>query len=394
MMLVHLRATYAHSLARYRWEHHAGAGIAAPVRSIAAPYANAPKDAACRVYLGAKMLRPLAVVALSSLLAGCASTRAAPPPAACPAAAAPAPAIVDGMVDVGGLSLHVHCMGAGAPTVLMESGSGGSGTVWQEVQPELAKLTRVCGYDRAGAGYSDTPPKPRAVAQITEEMHTLIARANLPGPLVLMGHSLGGLYIRLYAAQYPNDVVGMVLVDGSTEDQDVRMWSLMPPAVLAAAFGDPADREGVSLDALHVAMAQLRGANRSLGDKPLVVLTAGKSDPEADVSPEVGAQMAKIWQEMQAALPSLSTNSTQVIATKSHHFIQFEAPKLVIAAVQQVVGAVRTHGRIDAVLLGALAHYSVLPEAMKARRQRRRRGPTLVRDEMARDVRARLHGER
>ena len=88
-------------------------------------------------------------------------------------------------------------------------------------------------------------------------------------------------------------------------------------------------------------MAQLRAANRSLGDNPLVVLTAGQSDdPVPGVSPEINAQMAKISREMQAALPSLSSNSAQVVATKSHHFIQFEAPKLVILAVQQVVGAV------------------------------------------------------
>ncbi len=261
------------------------------------------------------------------------------------------------MDDNGGQSLPIHCKGTGTPTVLMEAGARGNGAVWQPVLPELAKLTQVCVYDRAGAGYSDAPPQPRAVAQITEELHTLVARARLAGPFVLVGHSLGGLYVRLYAARFPTDVAGMVLVDATTEDDDVRVWPLVPAAVHAAADHDrAADGEGVNLDAISAAMAQLRAANRSLGDKPLVVLTAGQPQgPIPGVSPEVNAQMAKISAEMQAALPTFSSNSTQVVATKSHHFIQREAPKLVIAAVQQVVGAVRTHGRVDPAPLRALA---------------------------------------
>jgi pimeloyl-ACP methyl ester carboxylesterase len=187
-------------------------------------------------------------------------------------------------------------------------------------------------------------------------MHSLVARASLPGPFVLVGHSLGALYVRLYAARFPADVAGLVVVDGTTEDEDVRLWTLLPPAVLSEADSDDhVGREGIHADALRTAMAQLRAANRSLGDKPFVVLTAGQSDDIPGISPEINAQMAKLSREMQAALTSLSSNGAQVVAPKSHHFIQFEAPKLVIAAVQEVVGAVRTHGRIDPAPLRALA---------------------------------------
>jgi pimeloyl-ACP methyl ester carboxylesterase len=298
-----------------------------------------------------RLLAFAAVLASFSLLAACQSASPAAM-ALCPASRA-AP-VTDGMIDVGGgLSLHVHCMGSGEPTVLLEAGQGGSGTVWQLVQPELARLTRVCGYDRAGAGNSDSPTKPRPVAQITRELHALLASAHLAGPYVLAGHSIGGLYMRLYAAQYPGDVAGMVLVDASTEDQDTRMWSLEPAEELAAAWNNPRDREGISLDGVRAAMAQLRGANRSLGDKPLVVLTAGKHEGDGDK--DLAAREEKVWQEMQAELPRLSSNSTQIIAPKSGHFLQFESPQLVIAAVREVVTAARTHGRVNGAPLRALA---------------------------------------
>ena len=120
---------------------------------------------------------------------------------------------------------------------------------------------------------------------------------------------------------------------------------------------DPADPEGIRLDAIHVAMAQLRGANRSIGDKPLVVLTAGLwGDPPPGVSPEENTQQGRIWQEMQAELPQrISSNSTQIVAAKSHHYIQGESPKLVVASVRQVVGAERSRGRVNGSALAPFA---------------------------------------
>jgi pimeloyl-ACP methyl ester carboxylesterase len=282
------------------------------------------------------------------------------------AAAMPAPAdrvhpapVDDGLVDVGGRRLHFHCVGSGVPTVLMEAGSGGDGGAWQRVQTDIAKQTRACVYDRAGLGFSDKPQKPRAVADIVRDLHALLASAGIRGPYVLVGHSMGALCVRLYAVAHPGDVAGMVLVDSSTEDEDLKLWSLYPPEMLK---DDPADPEALQLDALRAAMAQLRGANRSIGDKPLVVLTAGLTDPDPGISPELSMRQARISQEMQAELPHrISTNAAQIVATKSHHFIQLENPKLVVASVRQVVDAARGRGRVDGAALAPLANEGSAP---------------------------------
>jgi len=130
------------------------------------------------------------------------------------------------LVDVGGYKLHINCMGQGSPTVILESGLANPSSIWGWVQPEVAHATRVCAYDRAGVGWSDPGPEPRDGLQIARDLHTLLGKANVPGPYVLVGHSTGGLYVRVYAAQYPQDVVGMVLVDVEHPDQ----WTQSPAA--------------------------------------------------------------------------------------------------------------------------------------------------------------------
>src|SRR5512133_1842630 len=117
------------------------------------------------------------------------------------------------MVDVGGYRLHIHCTGSGSPTVVIESGWGDMAASWGWVQPEVAKATRVCTYDRAGMGWSESSPEPRAAREYAKELHTLLAKANEPGPYVLVGHSMGGYTILVYAHDYPDEVSGLVLVD-------------------------------------------------------------------------------------------------------------------------------------------------------------------------------------
>lgn len=133
------------------------------------------------------------------------------------------------LYDVGGYRLHLYCTGpqdTGNPAVILETLSGGTSANWAWVQPEIAKVTRVCSYDRAGRGWSDPSPRPQTLLQTVKDLHTLLQKAEIAGPYVLVGHSIGGIYVRKYAADYPGEVVGIVLVDASHPDQFVRVPEL------------------------------------------------------------------------------------------------------------------------------------------------------------------------
>ena len=121
------------------------------------------------------------------------------------------------MVDVGGYSLHINCVGQGSPTVVLDAGSGEMSAQWVRVQQEVSNTTRVCAYDRAGMGWSEIGPEPRDARQIFSELHTLLSKAGIEGPYVLVGHSFGGMYMQTYAARYPDEVAGVALVDSSTD---------------------------------------------------------------------------------------------------------------------------------------------------------------------------------
>jgi pimeloyl-ACP methyl ester carboxylesterase len=112
------------------------------------------------------------------------------------------------LVDVGGYQLHINCTGAGSPTVIIDAGLGDWSTVWAWVQPDVAKATRVCTYDRAEYGWSNPGPLPRNAEQFARELYTLLHNANIPGPYVMVGHSLGGLTARVFTGMYPSEVVG------------------------------------------------------------------------------------------------------------------------------------------------------------------------------------------
>jgi pimeloyl-ACP methyl ester carboxylesterase len=126
---------------------------------------------------------------------------------------------------VNGRQMHLNCTGPSqsdpaAPTILLDSGLGNDSLIWGAVQPQLARTTRVCSYDRAGFGWSQPQPGPRDADHIAADLHQLLAQANIQGPLILMGHSIAGIYIRDYAARYPAQVAGLIFVDGSTPLQD------------------------------------------------------------------------------------------------------------------------------------------------------------------------------
>jgi pimeloyl-ACP methyl ester carboxylesterase len=169
------------------------------------------------------------------------------------------------LVDVGGYSLHIYCQGTGTPTVILDALFPGTVSNWAWVQPEIAKTTRVCAYDRAGLGWSDGGPMPRDAVQQAAELHTLLANVGVTGPYVLVGHSLGGLTVRLFADRYPNEVAGMVLVEASNPDGWKRL-------------GKP---EGVGVDHGMLTVAPLLGR---LGVFRLGLLPS--YDPDPDLPPQ------------------------------------------------------------------------------------------------------------
>jgi pimeloyl-ACP methyl ester carboxylesterase len=229
------------------------------------------------------------------------------------------------MVDVGGHRLHLHCIGEGRPTVVLEAGANSMSSGWAWVQPEVAKTTRVCAYDRAGNAWSEPGPGPHDAAHVVEQLHTLLANAGESGPLVLVGHSLGGIFVRLYADRYPEQVAGMVLLDASHPDQmerlpgsarkqmavGMKVMALAPALIQVGlvratgifdamgqglperAFAEAAAFASTTrhLEAGYAEMlvwdesaAQVR-ATRGLGEKPLLVVSAGSAAGAPELLP-------------------------------------------------------------------------------------------------------------
>jgi pimeloyl-ACP methyl ester carboxylesterase len=275
------------------------------------------------------------------------------------------------LVDVGGHRLQITCVGRGSPVVILDAGLGGTSRDWVLVQAQLSTRTRVCAYDRAGMGWSDAGPRPRSPARLAEELHVLLAKAEVPAPYLIVAHSLSGKSARLFAASHPDAVAGMVLIDTRSERIDAvttptetrafsaalkrqaillslarrlglarLLWPSFAPqpdlppgtiAKMALLQTQPKSLRAATEEGLERSANDRGLSGASLGAIPLVVIAAGDS-------------MAGIpgWGEAQAGLAALSSRGRLVVAEESSHLVQIDRPEIVIEAVQSVLVTVRT----------------------------------------------------
>jgi pimeloyl-ACP methyl ester carboxylesterase len=280
------------------------------------------------------------------------------------------------LIDVGGHRLHLSCTGAGTPTVVLEPAAGGMSSSLGWIAPAVARDTRVCVYDRAGRGWSEPADTAQDGAQIATDLHTLLQRGHVPGPYVLAGHSFGGLYVLTFAARYPDEVAGMVLVDstapasaanagaasaghGGSSDGMSRVSALVSTAARLGlgrlygqfAFGSLPPRSRNEVGASVATPSTLRStideylqatasveqaaALRDFADKPLIVLTAGSGHDAA-------------WSAAQNRMATLSTNSVhRIIDGASHEDLvaNEEDAAATTQAILDVVAAVRSPSR-------------------------------------------------
>ena len=278
------------------------------------------------------------------------------------------------LTDVGGYDMHLYCVGEGSPTVILEAGLNDFHVSWSKVQAEVATAARVCSYDRAGMGWSEASPYPRTSEVMAQELHSLLVNSGVEGPFILVGHSFGGIVMRQFAQQYPDEVTGMLLVDSAHEEQVARLPFLKETAnefigqfrTLSAmsSFGlialSPATipNRGFPDEAYKQYQAVLATTNyfdtsiaestefyfgtssvkvAKLGDLPLIVLSHGLPDETSDASAVQESQFEREWARMQKELTGLSSQGKQVIAQKSGHYIQLDEPELVIAAIHELI---------------------------------------------------------
>jgi pimeloyl-ACP methyl ester carboxylesterase len=274
------------------------------------------------------------------------------------------------LVDVGGYRLHINCISSGSPTVVIDAGLGDWSTSWGFVQAEVAKTTRVCTYDRAGMGWSDAGPLPRDAAQFAKELHTLLQNANIQGPYVMVGHSMGGFVVRIFAHDYSSEVSGVVLIESmnprqiaepATEGQSQpnlqsRVYSVLTGLARAGAvrvlarpvmnllspqvvpnenayysrFVRTQSMQSTRDESLGLSASAAEAADvKSFGDLPLIVLTGRLHHDPSD------------WQAWQTELLQLSSNSQHLFAENSAHTVQIDEPDAATAAIVKMVDLVR-----------------------------------------------------
>ncbi|MNU38865.1 Soluble epoxide hydrolase [compost metagenome] len=283
------------------------------------------------------------------------------------------------LVDVGGYKLHINKIGSGSPTILLEAASGETSLSWKDIPRELAESATVVSYDRGGFAWSEKATTPRTGPNIVRELHTALKNEGIHGPYILVGHSLGGMYSRLFAQTYRDEVAGLVLIDAKPEDDDRKTAPILaqehfqkptPSAFVSKLlkqsgvmrifqdalleglvekkarpefinviaqpkYFDAVEEEGQSVPLLA---DLVRGHN--LGALPVRVVARGlvpKETAQAGLSEEAGKRIEEIWQEGQREMLKLSTDSRLIVAKKSGHYIIHDEPDLVVKVIKDLI---------------------------------------------------------
>jgi pimeloyl-ACP methyl ester carboxylesterase len=262
------------------------------------------------------------------------------------------------LVDIGGYSLHLWCTGDGSPAVVLDTGLGGTTADWGFVQPDVARFTRVCSYDRAGMGYSDPGPSPRTARRIANELAELLARSGNGGPVVLVGASIAGFDVRVFASDHPDRAAGLILVDASHEDEAhevPRMARFVPLLstfgvfrLLGMSFGQRVESLAPSvrqfaratsfraagyqaaadeLSHIRESTSEVRSSRRKL-TIPVLVVTGGRGADEN-------------WRRLQRDQVSLSDRGCLIVAQESGHVVAIDQPEVVVDAIRTVVDTAR-----------------------------------------------------
>jgi pimeloyl-ACP methyl ester carboxylesterase len=302
------------------------------------------------------------------------------------------------LVDIGhGQRLNLYCLGSGSPAVIFDAGLGDSTIAWALVQPAISKKTMTCSFDRAGLGFSDAARRPSTAANQAEDLHALLQVAHIKPPYILVGHSMAGMNVRVYADKYRDEVVGMVIVDGSHEDQTQRFRGTEPAKsayfkqeddayhqklgkcvgyaekglvagtpefkLCVGDFGLPDSRFSAAINAAQEKYAitpkwqaanvseeenfsaasadEARATRKDFGDMPIFVLTHSPRPKKKDEPQDVRDRRVLIWEELHSEVAAMSTRGVNIIVPGSQHYIQFDHPQVVVDTVLEAVDIAR-----------------------------------------------------
>ncbi|WP_426701510.1 alpha/beta fold hydrolase [Rhodanobacter sp. Col0626] len=296
----------------------------------------------------------------------------------------------DQLVDVGGgRRLNLHCRGAGSPAVIFDSGLSDSTIAWALVQPAISKTNATCSYDRAGMGFSDAATRPGTAANDVDDIHKALQGAHIKPPYVVVGHSAGGMAVRVFADRYRDEVVGMVIVDGSHEDQSSRFKAIAKPGVQAhwdddrkdttcmdavkaghgkiprdspaykKCVGEPDARFSQAINNANLEYSaklkyqaafasesesfdgasadQTRATRRDFGDMPIIVLTHAPYPRSKTLTQQEQDQRTATWEQMHNEVAAMSTHGVNEIVPRAGHLINYDRPEIVIDAIHQAL---------------------------------------------------------